>query len=252
MSTPISRQEVRAACENAASRFGLPYAWVKHHVDKKAGKVCYRCDGDGEYQGIGECYRCQGTGGTSREAVEDALYWVEENRYRVSQMGEKREQGRQQLQAQWKEQHPRHWWALRNMEPSSFKQYLMECLENVHRGRMRPHMERLLQIADEIEAVQKGSANPAPGKGSLVDVPVSIRQVYKAPFSGVFSEGTTTILFDTDEGWSGRVETTDLVTLARIEHRQDDYPHITGVIKWSKGAKARLGDVEFYWPRGEE
>jgi len=252
MSTPICRQEVRVACEGAAYRLGIPYSWIKHHVDQKAGKVCFRCDGSGDYKGVGECFRCKGTGGASREAVEDALYWIEHNKDHILNLGKKREVSRQELQEQWKTSHPRHWWALRNMEPSKFKQYLMECLEGVHRGRMKPHMGRLLKIADELEAAQKGRDSPAPKVGASINVPVSIRFVVRAPFVGLFADDLTTIEFDTDEGWSGRVETRDMVTITKMEHRPNDYPYLQGVVKWSRGAQARVGDAVFYWEEKEE
>ena len=236
-----------------ASRLGVPYTWVKHHVDAKAGRVCPRCDGAGDYKGMGDCFRCKGDGGTSRGQVEDALQWVEANASKVEALGERRDQNRRirrdEAVAKWKQDHPRHWWALRNMEPSDFKSYLMRCLDDVHKGRLKPHMGRLLEIAEEVEARFRGQISPAPGKGTRIDVPVSIRCLVKNPFvDGPFSDSTAIIEFDTDAGWAGRVETRDLVIIARVEHRQDDYPHLRGVVRWSRGAEARIGEADFYWP----
>ena len=247
MSTPISRKEVREICEALAAELNIPYAWIKHHMDAKAGKVCYRCDGSGDYEGVGECFRCKGTGGTTREKVEDIIYWMRENPMRVRKYGNRRQRNRLQLQATWKEDYPRHWWALRNMNECPYKHHLMGLLDNIHDGRLKHHMPKLLEIADDLEVLERATRTPAPKKGTQVDVPISIRLVTEEPFSGMFSQGALTISFDTDEGWSGYVVTTDLVTRARIEHRENDYPHMQGVVKWSKGAHARIGDAEFYW-----
>lgn len=244
----MTASEIDALCDDVARATGLPVAWVRHHVDQRAGRPCRRCGGTGTVA-RGSCFRCTGTGGRAQPStVLAALTWVRVNAGRVRELGEARNtrapalaverRHKQAVQVTtWKRDHYDIWDIVDGLLPGDFKDSVTRAIES---NSLSERQEQSLQ--DMVDSKKKRAVG-APPKGT----PVTVGAVVLSAMNW-FDHKQKPVLrveFETVIGWRGRIDITDAVTISKVQGRRGDGVDLHGNVEWSKGGYAVVsGRVE--------
>lgn len=244
----MTATEIDALCEDAAQATGLPVAWVRHHVDQRAGRPCRRCGGTGQVS-YGTCFRCNGLGGRANpQSVTGALAWIRANVSRIRELAAQREahapdvardrRHKHAVKVQaWKKDHYDVWDIVNGMLPCDFKSSITKAVEA---GKVTEKQEKSLQkMAD----AKKKKEVPAPPVGTTIATGAVILSAL-LQFDGR-KQSVFRIEFETVEGWRGRVDTTDEKIVTKVQSRRRDGIDVYGVVEWKKEGYAIVaGRVE--------
>ena len=235
----MTAAEIDALCDDTAQATGLPVAWVRHHVDQRAGRPCRRCDGTGNVA-HGTCFRCSGLGGRANpQTVTGALSWVKMNVHRVRELGTLRDspdaaRERKHKHAvkveNWKQDHYDVWDIVNGMLPCDFKSSVTKAIESgIITERQEKSLEKMAQAKKRREVI-------APPIGT----PIKMGAIILSAHIQFSREGKSVlrIEFETVEGWCGRVDTSDEVIVTKVQARRRDAIDVHGIVEWQKGGYA--------------
>lgn len=128
----------------------------------------------------------------------------------------------------WKQEFPRHWWALETMAEGSFRTNLLDRVQTSGKLSQKV-MDILWEKADVLERINLGDLqvpkkfDRIAAKGSITKAGETAKQdgrdVYQVDFKA-------------DEGWAGRFVVQDIDTIETIATRSTDRLTVIGKVVW--------------------